>query len=128
MFWDAQDQSHARIVRLRATHLEGRRGRRARAQLEAMTTDASVVVVDLGPLVHADSSLWIGIVHAAQDLRQRGGDLRVCGGTAEARALFLHLALHRTVDLDDDVRQSLRALDPSKTVRDRSPLRLRVIA
>jgi hypothetical protein len=88
-----------RRLRLRATTLEGPAARRAAEAVERAARHPEALIVDLGPLRHADSGLWIGIVRAGMALRDAGTDLKLCGGSADAQRLLFSLELHRAFDV-----------------------------
>lgn len=88
-----------RRLRLRATTLEGPAARRAAEAIEGAARRPEALIVDLGPLRHADSGLWIGIVRAGRALRDAGADLKLCGGSVDGQRLLFSLELHRLFDV-----------------------------
>lgn len=88
-----------RRLRLRATTLEGTAARAAAEAIEWAARRPEALILDLGPLRHADSGLWIGVVRAGLALRDAGADLKICGGHAQGQRLLFSLELHRMFDV-----------------------------
>lgn len=79
------------------------------APLAARAAEGFKLALDLSELRFLNSAGLGAVVMLVRDLKQAGGELRICAPTPTVRALFKMVRLENIAAIDDSVADALRA-------------------
>jgi anti-sigma B factor antagonist len=99
------------VVKPEGDFIDGSNARAFRTNLSALCGGDTCVLLDLGGVRWVDSGGCGALLACCKELRERGGDLKLCGVTGPVRSLFQVIQLHRICDIFNSVEEGVAAFD-----------------
>jgi anti-sigma B factor antagonist len=104
-----EEISGVAVIKPDGDFIDGSNARAFRTAMSALCIHYANVVLDLGGVRWVDSGGCGALLACCKELRERGGDLKLCGVTGSVRSLFLVIQLHRICDIFNTVEESVAA-------------------
>jgi anti-sigma B factor antagonist len=106
---DVQEVSGTLIVEIAGKTLDAHTSKEVRREIESQLEGHKLVVLDLSQLTFIDSS-GLGVLLAClRQITAAGGDLKVCGLTAQVRAVFQLTRMHNVFKIHNTRDEAVRA-------------------
>jgi anti-anti-sigma factor len=99
------------VIKPEGDFIDGSNARAFRTAMSAECIHYANVVLDLSDMRWVDSGGCGALLACCKELRERGGDLKLCGVAGPVRSLFQVIQLHRICDIFNTVDQSVAAFD-----------------
>jgi anti-sigma B factor antagonist len=99
------------VVKPEGEFIDGSNARVFRTALSAICSADTCVLLDLGGVRWVDSGGCGALLACCKELRDRGGDLKLCGVTGPVRSLFQVIQLHRICDIYNTADEGVAAFD-----------------
>jgi anti-sigma B factor antagonist len=87
------------VVKPEGDFIDGSNARAFRTALMSLCSEDTCVLLDLSGVRWVDSGGCGALLGCCKELRERGGDLKLCGVTGPVRSLFQIIQLHRICDI-----------------------------
>lgn len=104
------------VVKPESDFIDGSNARAFRTALSSLCSDDACVLIDLGGVRWVDSGGCGALLAVCKELRERGGDLKLCGVTGPVRSLFQVIQLHRICDIFNTVDEGVAAFEAEAVV------------
>jgi anti-sigma B factor antagonist len=104
------------VVKPEGDFIDGSNSRAFRSDLSALCAEDSCVLLDLGGVRWVDSGGCGALLAVCKELRERGGDLKLCGVTGPVRSLFQVIQLHRICDIFNTAGEGVAAFEAEAVV------------
>jgi anti-sigma B factor antagonist len=104
------------VVKPEGDFIDGSNSRAFRTALSALCVEDSCVLLDLGSVRWVDSGGCGALLACCKELRERNGDLKLCGVTGPVRSLFQVIQLHRICDIFNTVDEGVAAFEAEAVV------------
>lgn len=105
----SEKNGNVEIIEVRSGKLDADTAPAFREAMEARCRSARKVVLDLKQVTFVDSSGLGAILASLQQLRRRGGDLRLCNLAARVRTLVKLVRLDQVIAIHGDRDQAVAA-------------------
>jgi anti-anti-sigma factor len=99
------------VVKPELDFIDGSNARAFRSELSAECQSDTNVVIDLTDVRWVDSGGCGTLLGFCKELRERGGDLKLCGVTGHVRSLFQVIQLHRICDIFNTTTEAVAAFE-----------------
>jgi anti-sigma B factor antagonist len=99
------------VVKPDGEFIDGSNAKAFRAAMAEAYGDDTGVLLNLEGVRWVDSGGCGAILACCKELRERGGDLKLCVVTGPVRSLFQVIQLHRICDIFNTVAEGLAAFD-----------------
>jgi anti-anti-sigma factor len=99
------------VVKPEGDFIDGSNARAFRTALTAQCGNDTSVLLDLSGVRWVDSGGCGSLLVCCKELRERGGDLKLCGVTGPVRSLFQVIQLHRICDIFNTVDEGVAAFE-----------------
>lgn len=99
------------VIEPEGDFIDGSNARAFRTALTAACNSDSCVLLDLSGVRWVDSGGCGALLACCKELRERGGDLKLCGVGGPVRSLFQIIQLHRICDILNTVPEGVAAFE-----------------
>ena len=106
-----EEQAGVAVVKPEGDFIDGSNAKAFRTALAALCGNDTCVLLDLGGVRWVDSGGCGSLLVCCKELRERGGDLKLCGVTGPVRSLFQVIQLHRICDIFNTVDEGVAAFE-----------------
>jgi anti-sigma B factor antagonist len=106
-----EEISGVAVIKPEGDFIDASNARAFRTAMSAVCMNYANVVLDLAGVRWVDSGGCGALLGCCKELRERGGDLKLCGVTGPVRSLFQVIQLHRICDIFNTVEQTVAAFD-----------------